>query len=213
MTKQLHPRTLLIVAALCAACGEDALDEYDDQTGDPANMGGWDSGNTGNGGTGGANADAGRGDASPPWDARFDAGNTGGGGAADAGGGWDAGPSVDAGWSGPDASVDAGRSDAGAADASADASRADAGTPGADASTCTLTYANFGQQFLTTYCVGCHGATSPRANVRLDSLSGITARKAQAKAAVLNNIMPQGLNKPSDADRQRFGQWLDCGPN
>jgi hypothetical protein len=214
MTKQLHTRTLLIVAALWAACGEDAIDDYDDQTGDPANTGGWDTSTpvTPGGNTGGWSADAASSDAAP-WGARSDAGSSGGGGSADAGSGgsWDAGANIDAGWSGgSDASVDAGPSDAGS-DASVDAGRSDGG--GADAAACTLTYANFGQQFLSTYCVGCHGATNPRANVRLDSLAGITARKTQAKAAVLTSIMPQGSNRPSQADRQRFGQWLDCGPN
>jgi hypothetical protein len=208
----LHPRTLLIVAALCAACGEDgySADDFDDQTGDPSNAGGWDAGNQGGGtgGTGGAGADAGRADGSVPWDARFDAGGPAPG--------WDAGAAPDAAWN---SGSDAGRADAAigtdaaAADAGSDASRADASTPDAASNTCTLTYANFGQQFLTSYCVGCHGAVSPRAGVRLDSLGGITARKVQAKAAVLNSIMPQGTNRPSAADRERFGQWIDCGPN
>jgi hypothetical protein len=207
----LHPRTLLIVAALCAACGEDgySAEDYDDQIGDPANAGGWDAGNQGGGtgGTGGASADAGRTDGGLPWDARFDAGGSAPG--------WDAGAAQDAGWN---SGADAGRADAASgtdaawAEAGADASRADASAPDA-AGSCTLTYANFGQQFLTTYCVGCHGAVSPRANLRLDSLAGITARKVQAKAAVLNSVMPQGTNKPSAADRERFGQWIDCGPN
>jgi hypothetical protein len=200
----LHPRTLLLVAALCAACGEDGYEDYDDQTGDPSNAGAWDAGNQG-GGTGGAGADAGRADGSVPWDARFDAGGPGSG--------WDAGAAPDAAWNSSDAGRADAASDAAWAEAGADASRADASAPDAAGGSCTLTYANFGQQFLSNYCVGCHGAVSPRGNLRLDSLASITARKAQAKAAVLNSVMPQGANKPSAADRERFGQWLDCGPN
>lgn len=223
MKNGLHARTLLLLTALCAACGEDGY-EYDDQFGDPANAGGWDAGTVGGttaGGTtaggsvaggstaGGSTAGggtAGGGDGGVPWDARFD-----GGGAA-GGAGWDAGSTQDAAW-GSD-------SDAGAADAAstADASwSADAGSDASSADSgggaCTLTYENFGRQFLSTYCVGCHGSVSPSAGVRLDSLAGITGRKAGAKAAVLNGAMPQGGTRPSNADRERFGEWLDCGPN
>ena len=117
---------------------------------------------------------------------------------ADAGIGSDAAATADAG-SSADASkpvVDAGKSDAGA-------------------STCdTLTYDSFGQAFLMSYCVNCHGPTLAQKNIKLDTLAGVVAKKSQVKSEVSGSSMPPfGSKAPTAAERKQFGQWIDCGPN
>lgn len=135
----------------------------------------------------------------------FDAGSTQG--VPDAGnvGIFDAGgpinPVADAG------SVDAGHAapDAGPAH--------DAGASG-DGGACALTYENFGKQFMTTYCVSCHSGAAAKHNVQLDTLAGVQKNKTQVKRqAVTTTVMPEANPKPMSAERQKLGQWLDCGAN
>ncbi|HVZ33998.1 MAG TPA: hypothetical protein VG963_16340 [Polyangiaceae bacterium] len=146
-----------------------------------------------------------------------------GGGAADAGT-WDAGKSSSA----PDAGkawVDSGSAwhDSGSAWAadsgstswgdagSKDAGHSDGGAGGGSCS--ALTYASFGQQFLTSYCVGCHGSTLVSGGVRLDSLSNLQSHKAAVKSAVADGTMPQGSKKPTSDERTQLENWIDCGAN
>jgi uncharacterized membrane protein len=50
--------------------------------------------------------------------------------------------------------------------------------------------------------------------VTLDSLAGVQSSKAAIKVqAVTGSAMPQANPKPTSAERQQLGQWLDCGPN
>ena len=125
-------------------------------------------------------------------------------------GGFDAGsvaPSNDAG------SVDAGRADAGGT-ANDAGNQADA-SASADAGACgTLTYASFGMQFVEMYCAACHTGTRAEHGIRLDTLAGIQMNKAAVKRmAVTTTAMPPQNPRPNAADRQKLGQWLDCGPN
>jgi hypothetical protein len=89
----------------------------------------------------------------------------------------------------------------------------DAGAPGGDGGACTSTYENFGRQFMTTYCTGCHmGARAPRM-VMLDTLANVMRNKTAVKrVAVTMTIMPESGPKPTAAEREKLGQWLDCGP-
>ncbi len=197
--KRFHPRTLLIVLAACSAsCGDDtySADDYDDQN---ENVNTSDGGVQGAGGDGSVAADAGN-DAAPWGSGSNDA-------SAPDGGSWDASQASD---SGPGGYGDAGGYDAGRTDAGGN----DAGGGGTDAgpSCDSLTYETFGRQFMTDYCVGCHGASNPRANLSLTSLSAIVTAKARVKSAVTGGAMPQGTKKPSTAERERLGQWIDCGP-
>jgi hypothetical protein len=204
MTKRLHPGTLLLVAACTAACGE--VGSYYDDDQDPSNTGSLDGGGLGSSVPDAGGSDAAGGDGGVPWDARFGDG----GGAGDAST-WDASPAPDAGGNSWDASVaDAGGYDAAQPDAGGGGG-SDSGTPGNQCS--TLTYNSFGQQFLSSYCTGCHGAVGAVRGIRLDTLENLVSRKGGAKSAVLSGAMPQGTNRPSTADRERFGQWIDCGPN
>jgi hypothetical protein len=89
---------------------------------------------------------------------------------------------------------------------------ADAGTDAGGAG--CLTYENFGKQFMTMYCTNCHMGLFASHFVQLDSLAGVQTNKAAIKVqAVTGTTMPQADPKPSDADRKRLGEWLDCGPN
>lgn len=110
-----------------------------------------------------------------------------------------------------------GRADAGSRDRDASA-LVDASSV-VDASsmvdTCgTLTYASFGKQLMATYCVGCHSGANAKHNVQLDTLVGVQKNKAAIKRqSVTGTSMPSVDPKPSAAERQKLGQWLDCGPS
>jgi hypothetical protein len=107
--------------------------------------------------------------------------------------------------------ADGGGADSGERDAG-DAGRSDAGNSDEGDSCDTLTYEEFGEQFMASYCVGCHGPTVAQANIKLDSLAGVVMRKAAVKSAVASGAMPQGSKKPSAAEKEQLGQWIDCGP-
>ena len=117
-----------------------------------------------------------------------------------------------------DASIrDAGVRDAGIRDAGIrDAAVADGGRAPNDAgaSACdTLTYASFGQRFMTNYCVSCHSGASAQKGVRLDTLAGVTAAKSKVKSEVGAGAMPPpGIRPPTTAERGQLTQWIDCGP-
>lgn len=91
----------------------------------------------------------------------------------------------------------------------------DAGDAGAsgDAGGACPTYENFGRMFMSRYCISCHmGAAAPRM-VRLDTLAGVVAEKAAIqREAVTSMAMPASGPTPSAAERQKLGQWLNCGP-
>jgi uncharacterized membrane protein len=85
----------------------------------------------------------------------------------------------------------------------------------------TLDYAGFGKPFITTYCASCHGG-SVRGSARLgapeeyvfDTLAQVTAKADVIKdQVVVMESMPFGTSslKPSEAERAKFGRWLDCG--
>jgi uncharacterized membrane protein len=85
----------------------------------------------------------------------------------------------------------------------------------------TLTYANFGKSFVSSYCASCHAATvtgtarlgAPVDDV-FDTRAQIVAKAAELKEqVVVMKTMPfgNGTPKPSDVDRVKFGQWLACG--
>jgi len=95
-----------------------------------------------------------------------------------------------------------------AAGARGDAGASDGGAGGACGA---LTYESFGKAFVASYCISCHGASSRQ--VKLDTLPAIQAAKAQVKrAAVTSKAMPEGGKQPTDEERAKLGQWLDCGP-
>jgi uncharacterized membrane protein len=88
----------------------------------------------------------------------------------------------------------------------------------------TLTYQNFGQTFMSTYCTRCHNSAltgSARkdapSDVNFNTIEGIKAESkeidkwAGASATVTNDSMPPDGEKPSVEDRRKLSEWLSCG--
>ncbi len=72
----------------------------------------------------------------------------------------------------------------------------------------TLTYANFGEQFMATYCLACH---TSRAQPALTSQADVQAYASKIMAAAVNSTrMPQGGSVSAD-ERALLGEWLACG--
>jgi len=96
-------------------------------------------------------------------------------------------------------------------------------------STCngsTLTYENFGKQFMETYCTRCHSSTlngdearecAPSGKHNYDTLAKILGdidhvdRYAAAGPSSINDAMPpKGFATPSEQERRDLGTWLAC---
>jgi uncharacterized membrane protein len=88
----------------------------------------------------------------------------------------------------------------------------------------TLTYANFGQAFFTSYCQRCHASTvtglarmGAPADHTFDTVAEIRALSdhidelAAAGPAATNTEMPPDGAKPTQAQREQLGEWLACG--
>lgn len=88
----------------------------------------------------------------------------------------------------------------------------------ATGSTCPTTnpptYANFGQNFMQTYCLSCHGASGRPPN--LSTLANIQAERTEIDETAaagpngVNTEMPENGSVP-EAERRRLGEWLACG--
>jgi hypothetical protein len=88
----------------------------------------------------------------------------------------------------------------------------------------TLTYDNFGKQFMTTYCTRCHSSKLTTCNERMgapfehdfDTYAGIVAvanhidEMAAAGPKSTNVTMPLNGKKPTTDERKKLGQWLAC---
>jgi len=77
----------------------------------------------------------------------------------------------------------------------------------------TLTYANFGQTFIATNCLGCHdGTTSPRLSTQsaVEANASAIDRQAAAGPNAVNTLMPRD-HDVSTTERTRLGEWLACG--
>ena len=89
----------------------------------------------------------------------------------------------------------------------------------ATGSTCptdsTLTYANFGQDFMQQHCLVCHSASGPQ-SPKFDTIAQIRAasgdidRAAAAGPNGVNTFMPDG-SSVDEAERRKLGEWLACG--
>ncbi len=86
------------------------------------------------------------------------------------------------------------------------------------------TWDSFGEAFFATYCARCHSETLTGAarngapfdyNFDTVELVRMQSRKIELVAAGdadgINNSMPLGDPKPSDAERVTLGEWLACG--
>lgn len=77
----------------------------------------------------------------------------------------------------------------------------------------TLTYENFGQQFMDGYCVSCHGGPNGYSSRSFTDLATIRAQAADIfrNAAEDNTTMPPGPNDPPKTERYKLAEWLACG--
>ncbi len=76
-----------------------------------------------------------------------------------------------------------------------------------------LTYENFGQNFMSTYCIACHAS---KESPHLGTVEQIRAhlsdidRAAASGPNSTNTFMPEGGSVPT-TERQKLGEWLACG--
>ncbi|HET9933863.1 MAG TPA: hypothetical protein VFQ35_24330 [Polyangiaceae bacterium] len=76
-----------------------------------------------------------------------------------------------------------------------------------------LTYENFGQNFMNTYCVACHASKeSPHLGTveQVRAHIGEIDRAAASGPKATNTYMPEGGSVPTE-ERQKLGEWLACG--
>jgi hypothetical protein len=87
----------------------------------------------------------------------------------------------------------------------------------------TLTYDNFGRQFMESYCTRCHDSNKMGA-ARMgapsfhdfDTLFGIKAvsdhvdETTAAGPAAVNDGMPPSAPYPTEAERYQLGEWIAC---
>jgi hypothetical protein len=106
----------------------------------------------------------------------------------------------------------------------ADHAHADEGTPtGAMCGGSTLTYENFGMQFMETYCTGCHSSdlegdarNCAPDDHNFDTLDGILFARthidelAGAGPSSVNEHMPPSGIMPTEAQRRDLSTWLAC---
>lgn len=82
----------------------------------------------------------------------------------------------------------------------------------------TLTYANFGADFMNRYCQSCHGSTSvdrrgaPGKSI-FDTAEQVRRHRDRifVRSAAGNDSMPPGPDDPSREARDRLADWLACG--
>jgi uncharacterized membrane protein len=87
----------------------------------------------------------------------------------------------------------------------------------------TLTYDNFGKNFMTNYCTRCHASNvmgdmrnGAPADHNFDTFAGIFMmaehidERAAAGPASVNTLMPPSDPKPTEAERRQLGEWLAC---
>lgn len=72
----------------------------------------------------------------------------------------------------------------------------------------TLTYDNFGKQFMTDYCTECHSNYGTVTGIRKD-LVGIDETSAAGPDAT-NTSMPPSAPYPTAAERMLLGEWIAC---
>jgi hypothetical protein len=88
----------------------------------------------------------------------------------------------------------------------------------------TLTAANFGESFIKTYCLRCHGSSVQGADrngapsdhnfdLALDvrAFAEHIDQYAGAGPAATNTAMPKSDPKPTLQERQKLSEWLACG--
>jgi uncharacterized membrane protein len=99
--------------------------------------------------------------------------------------------------------------------------------PTATGSTCpdgsTLSYENFGRDFMERYCTRCHSSELSRAERMgaplfhdFDTFEGIfqveghVDEQAAAGPDATNRFMPPDGEMPTDEERRQLGEWIAC---
>lgn len=88
----------------------------------------------------------------------------------------------------------------------------------------TLTYASFGNEFMTRYCTRCHGSTLSGAarmgappfhdfdtQLGVQQVGDRIDRAAGAGPDAQNDQMPPSGSRPTVAERQQLAEWIACG--
>jgi len=82
----------------------------------------------------------------------------------------------------------------------------------------TLTYDNFGRDFLQANCQRCHGQPAADrdgapSSFDFGTVDDVRVHKDRifARAADDNTTMPPGPDDPPSVDRHKLGDWLACG--
>jgi hypothetical protein len=82
----------------------------------------------------------------------------------------------------------------------------------------TLTYGNFGADFMASYCNRCHSAPEGDRNgaplgVVLDNYASVYNLRERVflRAAADNTTMPPGPDDPPADERDRLAVWIACG--
>jgi cytochrome c5 len=70
------------------------------------------------------------------------------------------------------------------------------------------TYTDFGKNFFDTYCVRCHKSYASEAGIQREA-ADIDTQSAKGPNAT-NTNMPEGGAKPTDAEREKLGQYMAC---
>lgn len=76
-----------------------------------------------------------------------------------------------------------------------------------------LTWDNFGQGFMETHCVRCHGGPNGYSSRALNTVETVRASRERifVNAAAGNTAMPPGPDDPPRAERDKLAEWLACG--
>jgi hypothetical protein len=76
----------------------------------------------------------------------------------------------------------------------------------------TLTYAGFGQSYLSRYCTSCHGSSSPSEGLSLSTQALVQAHAgAVASETSRGSMPPRGSAMPTATEAAQLAEWLACG--
>jgi uncharacterized membrane protein len=88
----------------------------------------------------------------------------------------------------------------------------------------TLTFQNFGNDFMQRYCLSCHSVNSQGAarggaptDHNYDTVADVRRwgaeidKHAAAGPSSVNTLMPPALPRPTQPEREQLGQWIACG--
>lgn len=77
----------------------------------------------------------------------------------------------------------------------------------------TLTWENFGHDFMRSYCVHCHGGPNGYSSRALNTVEAVRVQRDRIfiNSALDNTAMPPGPDDPPRDERVKLAEWLACG--